>query len=714
MSTSRINNDLAVAGSVGIGTGMPDSKSILDLTSTTKGLLPPRMTEVERDAIASPSTGLVIYNTTANQLNIYNGSAWVQAGGGGQGGINYISQNNGNPDFESATTGWSTYADLAGVLPVDGTGGTPSHLTITRTTTNPLRGTGSLLITNSGTTSAQGEGVSFPFTIDRADLAKPLAISFDYEVVSGTYSGGSSTTDSDLEVYIYDVTNSQVIQPSGYKITGAVAGVQYKHTGSSFQSASNSSSYLLVLHVPTTSTSAWSIKLDNISVGPQATVLGAPVTDWKAFTSTISNVTTSMSSFYYRRVGDSMEVKGTFIISGIPTSYIVFTLPTGYNLDESRNPLSDYNGIQSYGGIGFAQFTDVSADKSYIGRVSRNANSTNTFLLEGSGEAAWASTAQGIAVASGDGFFVHFVVPIQGWASTVQISNDTDTRVVAARAKMTTAMNSITGSGTQTTVAFNSIDYDSHSGFDTSGQYSIKIPGYYECQYTVQFGGYTVGTYIRLRLQKNGVDQNENYTYCVTGQTDTTLNGIDTVYCNAGDVLRIQAGCGSATYGITVTLPWNKFAIKRISGPSAIAASESVNASYQNTAGTAVSTTATTIPFATKIFDSHGAMTGATGIFKAPITAKFQANTLITLNALTLTTTQGLVVDFWKNGAFYRNAMTVYGNGASTNYRATGVIQISCNAGDTISVAVSLLGAASGSLYSGAGFNYFDVIKVGN
>ena len=70
MSTSRINNDLAVAGSVGIGTGMPDSKSILDLTSTTKGLLPPRMTEVERDAIASPSTGLVIYNTTANQLNI--------------------------------------------------------------------------------------------------------------------------------------------------------------------------------------------------------------------------------------------------------------------------------------------------------------------------------------------------------------------------------------------------------------------------------------------------------------------------------------------------------------------------------------------------------------------------------------------------------------------------------------------------------------------
>lgn len=64
------------AGSTGIGTSTPSSKAILDLTSTTKGLLLPRMTTTQRDAITSPDAGLIIYNTTSNKLNFYNGSAW--------------------------------------------------------------------------------------------------------------------------------------------------------------------------------------------------------------------------------------------------------------------------------------------------------------------------------------------------------------------------------------------------------------------------------------------------------------------------------------------------------------------------------------------------------------------------------------------------------------------------------------------------------------
>ena len=48
---------------VGIGTTTPDASSALDITSTTKGLLIPRMTNVQRDAISSPATGLMIYQT---------------------------------------------------------------------------------------------------------------------------------------------------------------------------------------------------------------------------------------------------------------------------------------------------------------------------------------------------------------------------------------------------------------------------------------------------------------------------------------------------------------------------------------------------------------------------------------------------------------------------------------------------------------------------
>lgn len=63
-------------GSVGIGTSSVNSAAILQLNSATQGFLPPRMTTTQRDAIATPPEGLVIYNTTTNVLNFYNGSAW--------------------------------------------------------------------------------------------------------------------------------------------------------------------------------------------------------------------------------------------------------------------------------------------------------------------------------------------------------------------------------------------------------------------------------------------------------------------------------------------------------------------------------------------------------------------------------------------------------------------------------------------------------------
>jgi hypothetical protein len=66
------------SGSVGIGANtLINASAILDITSTTRGFLPPRMTSTQRDAIASPAAGLVIYNTTTNLLNVYNGTMWI-------------------------------------------------------------------------------------------------------------------------------------------------------------------------------------------------------------------------------------------------------------------------------------------------------------------------------------------------------------------------------------------------------------------------------------------------------------------------------------------------------------------------------------------------------------------------------------------------------------------------------------------------------------
>lgn len=68
----RIDND----GDVGIG-GTANNAAILDLQSTTKGFLPPRMTTTQRNAIASPPPGLTIFNTTNSREEGYDGTQWI-------------------------------------------------------------------------------------------------------------------------------------------------------------------------------------------------------------------------------------------------------------------------------------------------------------------------------------------------------------------------------------------------------------------------------------------------------------------------------------------------------------------------------------------------------------------------------------------------------------------------------------------------------------
>jgi uncharacterized protein (TIGR02145 family) len=54
-----------------------NASALLDVKSTSKGFLPPRMTTVQRDLITTPAAGLVIFNITTNSLQLYNGTGWV-------------------------------------------------------------------------------------------------------------------------------------------------------------------------------------------------------------------------------------------------------------------------------------------------------------------------------------------------------------------------------------------------------------------------------------------------------------------------------------------------------------------------------------------------------------------------------------------------------------------------------------------------------------
>ena len=67
---------IVAGGNVGVGTMTPNASALIDVSSTTLGFLPPRMTTAQRDAISTPPAGLMIYNTTTNKLNVRTASSW--------------------------------------------------------------------------------------------------------------------------------------------------------------------------------------------------------------------------------------------------------------------------------------------------------------------------------------------------------------------------------------------------------------------------------------------------------------------------------------------------------------------------------------------------------------------------------------------------------------------------------------------------------------
>jgi hypothetical protein len=72
--------------SVGIGTTSPNNSAALEISSTTKGLLIPRMTGAQRSAIASPITGLLVFDTDTKTIWTYDGAAWKNLNAGGSAG----------------------------------------------------------------------------------------------------------------------------------------------------------------------------------------------------------------------------------------------------------------------------------------------------------------------------------------------------------------------------------------------------------------------------------------------------------------------------------------------------------------------------------------------------------------------------------------------------------------------------------------------------
>jgi hypothetical protein len=81
--------------SVSVGTSSPNNSAAFQVASTTQGVLLPTMTQVQRNAITTPATGLLIFQTDNTPgFYFYNGTAWVALAGSGGGSTGGVGSNN--------------------------------------------------------------------------------------------------------------------------------------------------------------------------------------------------------------------------------------------------------------------------------------------------------------------------------------------------------------------------------------------------------------------------------------------------------------------------------------------------------------------------------------------------------------------------------------------------------------------------------------------
>ena len=101
----------------------PDPSAMLDVSSTTGGVLVPRMTSAQRNAIASPATGLIVFDTNTASFYYYDGSAWVNLGSTGPAGATGPTGPTGAASTVAGPTGPIGATGTAGVAGATGPAG---------------------------------------------------------------------------------------------------------------------------------------------------------------------------------------------------------------------------------------------------------------------------------------------------------------------------------------------------------------------------------------------------------------------------------------------------------------------------------------------------------------------------------------------------------------------------------------------------------------
>ena len=659
------------------------------------------------DALSPLTTkaDLLTYHTSANQRFGVGADGKILAANSGetaglewidppQGGRNYV-PSGGSRDGNASVGDWVAFDD--GTL-ADGTGGSP-NVSIASNTSTPLVGAGHLrLSTTAADNSGEGWSVDLD-TIEEADKGKVHTIEFFYRT-------GSNYVDDDIEVWIYDVTNASLIQPTPYLIKAESLSAGAELFQAQVQLPIDSDSFRLILHQAGTNSNAVDVDIDEVKFSPVVRAYGTPVTDWISFTPTFNNITGTATG-KWRRVGDSMEIEASLDVTGSASTTITMSMPSGYSIDTSKISTGTTTGAWETAILGFANGSTNGGSSTASASVRYNsATSLRFWESTNDGGDNWAA-AQPFTWASGDGLALRVTVPIVGWSSSTVMSDSADTRVIAASASRNTTQS--IANTTIVEVIFDDLIKDDTGAYSTStGRFTVPVPGWYEISASVDWDSSSTGSR-RLYALKNG---SEDHIIAST-VTPVASTGLQTsgksreIYCNAGDYLSVgvrQASGGSLNIGALTDPSYFWVSFKRLSGPSQIAASEIISATYTmngSTGNAALATgSAEIVDFNVKQHDTHDAVTtGGSWKFTAPAAGEYRLHGYLAIDAVASGAIGNVLsARLSKNGSFVRTI-------GSSRYQTTSSVANATNFSITVRLIAGDYIAVEGFQNSGSGVN---------
>jgi microcystin-dependent protein len=669
-----------------------------------------------------PRTSIELYySTTESRWKLKSGSgSGTGSGGGSKNYLGTVNNVNGNGDFEfGATTGWSLGVTgaltngLPTATPTFGSGAS-GNLSISAVNTNVLAGAWSLSYASTAATTVGNMVASNAFTIDSADQAKVLTVRFSYRAQTNPGNANwSGTSANSFSWAIRDITNGTWIIPAGAFGMTQSSGVGIA-TGT-FQTSANGTQYRLVVYNSAATTGAVTVYFDDFFVGPQT----APQVQFGVVGQIIATGSlTPPTGFLYANGAAVSRSLYSDLFSAIGTSYGVGDGSTTFNLPDLRGVFASGAGSQTISGTSYTRTLGAAQTDQLQGHAHSVANSNGAILSTMGGATGFAGfnvtnigyTATGLsgqllmnAAYGTDGSNgtprtgaetrpanVAVAYHIQ-FLKTFQMSNDTDTRVVSFNGVNSSQV--LTASVTN--IAATAVK-DTHGAWNGT-QYIIPVAG----DYVVSVAGVNSAN-SAFQAYLNGVGNN-----FISGGGATLAAGGSILIpsLRPGDVLSVRANA-------SVTLTSSNLSIFRLSGPSTIAATESVNASYSNTAGTAITTSYTAMPFATRLFDSHNAF--VTNTFTARGSGKYRISANLVTASTTLSTGQVLGMRAVQAGSasVTRLLSLTYGNGGTNQWAVGGSTLFNLAAGDTL-VIQALCNVAT-SLALDATANHFSIERVGN